>query len=198
MTRPITKSTTKPATKPLTKKVSNSVTGQAAKSHVNLSGPADTQNVVENGQNGHSLLKFMGHPVHPLLTHFPMALLSITLLWDIMGISFKNSLWWNFSFWSLVVGLILAVPVLITGLLDSVTIAKDSPEEKTMMFHMYIMLCAAALYLGDLLARLGHIVPTSSGQLVLVLSLSVISFLTLVVGGWYGGELVYKHGVGRA
>jgi uncharacterized membrane protein len=143
-----------------------------------------------------SHVKLLGHPLHPLLTHFPMALLSVTLLWDILGLIFKNTLWWHISFWSLVVGLAFAVPVLVTGLLDSVTIAKDSPEEKIMMLHMYVMLCAAALYLGDVLVRIGHIVPTA-GHLILVMALSIVSFLTLAVGGWYGGELVYKHGIGR-
>ncbi len=142
-----------------------------------------------------SRAKFLGHPLHPALTHFPMALLSVSLLWDIIGSITRNTLWWHISFWSLVVGLIFVLPVLTTGLIDSATIAKDGPAEKVMTIHMYVMLCAALLYLGDLLLRLKNVVPSNLG---LALALSAVGFLTLVVGGWYGGELVYKHGAGRA
>ena len=39
-------------------------------------------------------LRFLGHPVHPVVTHFPMALLPVSLLGDLLGV------WTDAPFWS--------------------------------------------------------------------------------------------------
>ncbi len=140
--------------------------------------------------------KVFGHPMHPILTHFPMAMLSITIVWDITGLVTKQDLWWEISFWSMAVGLAIGVLALLTGLMDSVSIPKEGPEERIMTSHMYAMLCATGIYLCELFVRMGHIVPSGS-RLILALTLSFIGLITMIIGGWYGGELVYRYHVGR-
>ncbi|WHZ04306.1 hypothetical protein QNH48_06670 [Neobacillus sp. YX16] len=38
-------------------------------------------------------LRVFGHPVHPVITHFPMALLPVSLFGDLIGV------WTDASFW---------------------------------------------------------------------------------------------------
>ncbi|MEX2104462.1 MAG: DUF2231 domain-containing protein [Bacilli bacterium] len=69
---------------------------------------------MNTNRNGSRLLS---HPLHPIFTHFPMALLMISLLWDILGLWQGDPFWWSFSFWSITVGLIFAVLAMVTGLI---------------------------------------------------------------------------------
>ena len=53
----------------------------------------------------------LGHPLHAVLSDFPLALLGTSLLWDIIGILRGEALWWAISYWNIALGLgILATP----------------------------------------------------------------------------------------
>ena len=143
----------------------------------------------------HKGFRLFGHPVHPLLVHFPIGLWSISILSDILGIWRANAFWWHFSFWCIGFGLGFGLLAAVTGLIDSMAVPQEGPQEKTLTFHMYAMLTAFALFLGSFLMRTKS--PVLSGNhLVLAVSLSVLGFIVLVFGGWYGGELVYRWGIG--
>ena len=36
-----------------------------------------------------------GHPVHPALVHFPVALWSVTWVWDVLGAYTGAAAWWQ-------------------------------------------------------------------------------------------------------
>lgn len=140
---------------------------------------------------------FSGHPLHPIFTHFPMALWMVSLLWDGLGLWRGDPFWWNFSFWCITVGLIFAFLAVVTGLIDYVKLPQGGPADSTAMRHMLIVIAAAVMYTGSFFFRLGMPIPTGN-RLILVLALSVSGFVLLLIGGWYGGELVYRYGVGRS
>jgi uncharacterized membrane protein len=125
-----------------------------------------------------------------------MALLAVSSLWDLLGIWRGDPLWWKFAFWSIAVGLILAFLALVTGLIDYVKIPQGGPAESAAMRHMMIMVVALLIYGGSLLVRFYS--PAAVGGLfVTAIVLSLAGLVVLLIGGWYGGELVYRHGVGR-
>ncbi|MEX1031235.1 MAG: DUF2231 domain-containing protein [Paenibacillaceae bacterium] len=140
--------------------------------------------------------KLSAHPLHPLITHFPMALWTTSLLWDLLGLWREDPLWWSFSFWSIAVGLIIAFFAMVTGFIDYMKLPQGGPEEGVAMWHMVMVMTAAALYAGSLFFRFGTTTP-SGIHLIMALVLSFLGFVSLLVGGWYGGELVYRYGVGR-
>jgi hypothetical protein len=62
---------------------------------------------------------------------------------------------------------------------------------------MLLVLGALVPYGVSLFVRGGTGQPSSSKALIAVLSLEALGLLLLSVGGWYGGHLVFHHGVGR-
>lgn len=135
--------------------------------------------------------RLLGHPVHPLLTDFPIALWSASLLADLVGLWRGREIYGQFAFWAIALGLIIAAPTIVTGLIDYAAIAQQHPALESATWHMWIMLSAATAYACSFIARLGH-----SPSIGLAVGLSVLGLLLLLLGGWFGGELVFRHGVG--
>lgn len=135
------------------------------------------------------------HPLHAVTVHFPMALLMISTLWDILGMWRGDDRWWSFAFWSISVGLLFAIAALFTGIMDYIKIPQGGPAERTAIRHMMIMIAAVVLYAGSFMARYREPVMTGS-LLVIAVSLSAAGLILLLIGGWHGGELVYRHGIG--
>lgn len=139
--------------------------------------------------------RLFGHPIHPLLVHFPIALWSISLVWDGIGIVLGAPVWWAISFWSLCGGTAMALPAGIAGLLDYAALAQGSPAEKVAIRHMMTMAAAGTMWLLSLIIRGGPSVP-SGGRLAAALACSAAGLLLTMYGGWLGGALVYRHGIG--
>lgn len=141
-------------------------------------------------------LRVAGHPLHPVLVHFPVALWPTSLLWDVVGLWRGDSLWWQLSFWCLALGLIAALPAIAAGFLDYAQLPNNDPALGTANAHLSIMAGATTVFLVSLLVRGGAAVADSSPSMLAVV-LSAVGTVLLLVGGWLGGTLVYRHGVGR-
>ena len=140
--------------------------------------------------------RIAGHPIHPALVHFPVALWSVTWAWNALGAYTGAELWWQIGFWCLVAGTVMAVPAALAGLLDFAALDKAHPAEGAAMRHMLLMGSAFAVYVTELVVRAGPLMP-QGGRLYAVLCLSTVGLVLLAAGGWYGGRLVYQYGVGR-
>lgn len=135
------------------------------------------------------------HPLHAATVHFPMALLMISTLWDILGLWRGDEQWWRFAFWSISVGLIFAIAALFTGIMDYIKIPQGGPAERAAIRHMMFMVAAIALYAGSFMVRYREPVMTG-GLLIIAVALSAAGLILLLIGGWHGGELVFRHGAG--
>jgi uncharacterized membrane protein len=138
----------------------------------------------------------MNHPVHPMFTHFPIALWLVSLIWDFLALWRGDSFWWSFAFWSIALGLTISFLTIVTGLVDYVKMPRKHPEESIAMKHMGIVIAAAVMFTGSFFARMGAGTPTGT-RLYTAMGFSIGGSILLVVGAWYGGELVHKYGVGR-
>jgi uncharacterized membrane protein len=138
-------------------------------------------------------LRIAGHPIHPMLTDFPVGLWVISFVWDIVAISTGNPMWWSFAFWTMLIGLIMALPTAVTGMIDFTGIRAADPAKRTAVIHMVLNLIVASLFLVNLLIRGGSQPPESRGLAVL---LSGVAVFLLAISGWLGAKLVYVHRVG--
>lgn len=140
-------------------------------------------------------LRVFGHPLHAILSDFPLALLGTSLLWDVIGLWRGESVWWAISFWSITLGLCMAVLAALAGAVDYALIPEESRAARAALRHMLLMLSALAPYLISLIVRAGATPPVGN-SLFVVLALEAAGVLLLSIGGWYGGHLVFHYGIG--
>jgi uncharacterized membrane protein len=140
-------------------------------------------------------LRVFGHPLHAVLSDFPLALLGTSLLWDSVGLWRGEAVWWAISFWSIAAGLSAAALAAFAGAVDYAGIRQDHPALGAATRHMLLMLTAVCPYLASLLVRGGAAAPAGK-SLFAVLGLEAVGVLLLTVGGWYGGHLVFHYGIG--
>lgn len=136
-----------------------------------------------------------GHPIHPMLIPFPVALWTFSLVADLMFLWRENPAWERASFYTLAAGIAGAVAAAIPGIIDYFGI-KDRKVSKIAGWHarlniLALLTFAVSFYLrtqtgGAYMARRDYVLP---------LALSIFGVVLIVISGWLGGELVYKHGV---
>ena len=141
-------------------------------------------------------LRVFGHPLHAMLSDFPLALLGTSLLWDGLGWWRGEALWWAISFWNIALGLVIALAAAMAGAADYAAIKQGDSALKLATRHMIIMLLAVGMYAASLLLRGGPAPPAGAGR-ILGLILESLGLILLMVGGWCGGHLVFHHGIGR-
>jgi len=139
--------------------------------------------------------RIAGHPLHPALVHFPIGLWLAAVLWDVVGLWRAEPLWAEMSYWCLALGLVAALPVIATGMIEFFALRSDHPAINTATAHMMAMAGAAALFGTSWVLRAKAGIATAPTSLAL--SLSLVAAVVLAVGGWLGGTLVYRYGIGR-
>ncbi|HVF10528.1 MAG TPA: DUF2231 domain-containing protein [Abditibacteriaceae bacterium] len=133
------------------------------------------------------------HPIHPMLVTVPIGLWLFSLVCDI---AFKI---WGGESWAIVArytmggGIVGALLAAVPGLIDYKAL-RDPQVTKIATAHMTINLVAVALYTANLWMRTRN--PNDDQLPPVPFALSIIAVLLLLVSGWLGGEMIYKHGVG--
>ena len=133
------------------------------------------------------------HPVHPALVHFPLGLLLTATIADLAGVA---GIWAEprFAAWLIVAGLVAALPTIAAGLYDFRKL--DEVQAGHAMRHMGAMALAWLGYGIALYLRRDGLSASLEPSLASV-AVSVASAAVLGLGGWLGGELVYRYGAGR-
>ncbi len=134
----------------------------------------------------------VGHPIHPMLVPFPIAFLTGALLTDLAYWWTGEPFWARTSLWLVGGGLVGGGLAAIFGLTDFLTIRRVR-EHTDGWVHFLGNVAVLALALTSLVLRL-------RGATVAVLpwglGLSWTTVGLLLVTGWYGGELAYRHLIG--
>lgn len=135
----------------------------------------------------------MSHPVHPALVHFPVACWSLATAADLASLLWGESAW-RFAGALMAIGTLTALAAMAAGFFELRKIDDDSPALRDAHRHMLLAMTAWSCYAASLLLRLEGTAVTQPGALEL--GLSVAGFIVLGVAGWFGGKLVYQHGIG--
>ncbi len=129
-----------------------------------------------------------------MLVHFPIAFWSLATVLDCCALLGVGGVW-PLTWMPLALGLIIAVPAMILGLLEFADIEEAASRDAQR--HMLTMCAAWVAYFAALLMRMDGVVPVADLQFVSI-ALSLSGFGLMGLGSWYGGQLVYWHGVGRS
>src|SRR5687767_8240360 len=136
----------------------------------------------------------LGHPLHPLLIHFPIALFSLALVLDLASFARDDGTHLvKCAFVSLCAGIITALLAAVAGLADYANIRADHPAKKTATWHMLLNIAAVLLYAISVALRWGSLEADHTPALAFVISLIASAILT--VSGYLGGHLVYNDGI---
>lgn len=133
------------------------------------------------------------HPVHPMLVVFPIGLWIFSLVCDLVGLVVDApQVWFTVAFFTMVGGLIGALLAAVPGLIDLLYYKGGKPPLKRIaLTHMAINLSAVALYIINVVMRIG-----AHGDMRIPILLSLIGVAMIGVSGWLGGQMVHVHGVG--
>jgi uncharacterized membrane protein len=154
--------------------------------------PNATVNGAGHRAHPRSTASIAGHPIHPMLVPVPIVCFVGTLITDLVYWKTANIMWADMSAWLLTVGLIVSIFVVIAGAIDFFG-DRRIRSVRAAWIHgvgnaLVLILSIVNVFVHS---RDGYtsVVPTG-------LVLSAIVVLLLLVTGWKGGDLVYRHGVG--
>jgi uncharacterized membrane protein len=127
-----------------------------------------------------------------MLVPFPIAFFAAAFVTDIVYSRTANLMWQYFSIWLIVGGLVMGGLAAVFGLIDYIgnrEVRAQRPATPHMVLNILVWL----------LSLLNAFVHSRDGWTAVVpqgLILSGIVVLLLMVSGWLGGSLTYRHGVG--
>jgi uncharacterized membrane protein len=144
--------------------------------------------------NPKSTASIAGHPVHPMLIPFPIAFFVAAFVCDVAYWRTGDPFWATAALWLLGSGLVMAALAAVIGLIDVL----GEPRIQALndiWWHAGGNIIAVGIGLFNFYLRF------TSGEAVVIptgLLLSLIVVCILVVTGWKGWNLVYRHRVGVA
>jgi uncharacterized membrane protein len=115
---------------------------------------------------------------------------------DAAALVLDRPVFWQVAFWNIALGLSMSLLTVTTGLVDIRQVSGPSEARNTAGRHLLVMLGALSAYGLALVLRDGVGTPVGYA-LAATLGAEAIGFALLAYGGWLGGELVYRHGIGR-
>ena len=142
--------------------------------------------------NPRSTANFIGRPIHVMLVPIPIVCFVAALTTDIVYWKTARILWADLSAWALVVGSIASIFATLAGLIDFLG-DRRVRELRAAWIHGVGNCAVVVLSIFNVLIHTRDaytsVVPTG-------LILSAFIVLLLLVTGWNGWSLVYRHRVG--
>lgn len=139
-------------------------------------------------------MRLFGHPLHPMLVHFPIALWTVGSAADALvltGLSAARQPAWL----AIGAGDAIALLTMTAGAID--VAAVEQPVMPLALRHIALMGTAWLLYAAAFVTRSSGLTP-DDGPILVPAVCGFAGFVALIAGAWAGGQLVYRHGVGVA
>jgi uncharacterized membrane protein len=129
------------------------------------------------------------HPIHPMLITLPIGLWVFALVCDVVAAAGGSSAWATVSLYSIGGGIVGALLAAVPGFIDYLSI--DEPQMKRIAtFHLLLNLGGLVLFGINFWVRM-----RLPGNSLVPLFLSLAGVVSIGIGGWLGGELVYVKGM---
>jgi uncharacterized membrane protein len=137
-------------------------------------------------------INFLGHPVHPMLIVFPLGLLPSAVACDIIYLVRNNPNWGHISYWLVAAGVLSGVVAAFFGIADWVALPDGTRAKRLGGWHARVNITMIVLFaISWWLRRASPDHPSP-----LAITLGIVALLFGLIGGWIGGEMVYRLSVG--
>jgi uncharacterized membrane protein len=137
-------------------------------------------------------IKPLGHPVHPMLVNYPLGLLTIAPIFDIVHWITRNGYWSTVAFWMIAVGTAVGLLAAVTGTIDWLHIPAGSRARMVGLIHGAGNYLILALFVISWFTRLN----TQSNPPIIAYVLTFVGAAGFMITGFLGGELTMHFGVG--
>jgi len=142
--------------------------------------------------------KWLGHPLHPIIVHVPMAMWPSALIFDLLSQwQIGGNAMVRLSFYAIIFGLVASLLAVPTGVLDWSGIKKEKPAWKIGLYHMMLNLTAALLFAINFGLRMQDFRDATTVARI-PLGLSFIGTGLLIGSAYLGGRMVYTYGISVA
>jgi len=135
-----------------------------------------------------------GKPTHPPLTDASIGAYTAGVVLLVLGaLGLEEEQMAHGALLAISVGLALALPTALTGLLDWLELPRGTPLYRVATIHLFVMVAATVLFAVTWIAQLDGYKDDEVRGLALVLGL--VAFAALAVGGNVGGANVFVYGI---
>jgi uncharacterized membrane protein len=140
-----------------------------------------------------SRVKFLGHPIHPMLIVVPLGSFISAVILDAVFMWSGNTALGVVGFWNIAIGVIGGLLAAAFGFVDWLEIPRGTRAKRIGLLHGATNVVVVGIFAAVWLGRNATVdrLPTST-----YLTAEFGALLLAMVAGWLGGELVDRLGVG--
>ncbi len=136
--------------------------------------------------------------LHPMIVHFPIALILVGFLFELASLFIKKELFSTVAFYLLILGTLGIAAAYLSGDLAGEGISETGALKTALETHEHAAGLALWIIISASVIRIAYILLKDK-----IKFLRWVSFVLFAVGvfavartGYYGGQLVYKHAAG--
>ena len=136
--------------------------------------------------------------LHPMIVHFPIALLIVGFIAEITGLVLKNDFFTKAAFYLLILGTLGVISAYITGNIAGDGVSETGALKVALDAHESAALLTLWLMVGAALLRIALVWMKKYTGIFkyLALIIFIAGVISVARTAYYGGELVYKHAAG--
>jgi uncharacterized membrane protein len=139
-----------------------------------------------------SRAKLLGHPIHQMLIVFPLGLLAMAVIFDVLAIVLAEAYWSEIAFWMIAAGVVTGLLAAPFGAIDWLAIPSGTRAKRIGAVHGIGNVVVVVLF------ALSWIMRSDAPRMpeIAALALSFAGGFLALYTGWLGGELVDRLAVG--
>ena len=145
----------------------------------------------------YSKVKLLGHPIHPMLVAYPIALYTSTLVCFIIYAANKDPFFFKAAVAANLAGVVMAAITALPGFIDwAMGIPNGTPAKSHGLTHMLLNVVALVLFVINVLIHIGNWKnPSGEGSGII---LALLGVLCTVGAGYFGWTMIQTDHVGVA
>ena len=137
-----------------------------------------------------------GHPIHPMLIPFPLALWATSFAVYVLFYFLRHPTLLIIAKFMIAAGCLGAIAAAIPGIIDWLTI-KNGDVKRAANWHARLNVAALVVFAISFFLRMGRYSELVGRRLTLPFLLSMVGVILISISGWLGGELIFRYGIGQ-
>ena len=136
--------------------------------------------------------KLLGHPIHQMLIVFPLGVLAMSLVFDLIALAAGWTRLHDAAYYMIAAGVISGLLAAVFGLIDFLAIPAGTRAKRVGALHGIGNVIVVVLFAASWWLRRDAPAEPETFAIILSAAASALAGVT----GWLGGELVDRLGVG--